>query len=44
MYIDNSCPIKLPRYLTQDIDTEEDWTQAELVFNALLNNKDTLTE
>jgi pseudaminic acid cytidylyltransferase len=39
MYAKNSYPIKLPRYLTQDIDTDEDWAQAELMFNALLNDK-----
>ena len=41
IYASNSYPIKLPRYLTQDIDTEDDWIQAELMFNALLNNKNT---
>jgi pseudaminic acid cytidylyltransferase len=30
-----SVPIKLPRYLVQDIDTVDDWKQAELMFNAL---------
>ena len=30
-----SVPIKLPRYLVQDIDTIDDWKQAELMFNAL---------
>ena len=39
MYAKNSYPIKLPRYLTQDIDTDEDWVQAEFMFNALLNDK-----
>ncbi len=28
-------PILIPRYLAQDIDTPEDWTQAELMFKAL---------
>ena len=41
IYASNSYPIKLPRYLTQDIDTEDDWIQAELMFNALLHNKNT---
>jgi pseudaminic acid cytidylyltransferase len=31
----NSIPYILPRYLVQDIDTEEDWIQAELMFEAL---------
>ncbi len=31
----DSVPIRLPRYLVQDIDTTEDWTRAELMFNAL---------
>jgi pseudaminic acid cytidylyltransferase len=30
-----SIPIRLPRYLVQDIDTPEDWRQAELMFNAM---------
>jgi N-acylneuraminate cytidylyltransferase len=30
-----SVPIKLPRYLVQDIDTVEDWKLAELMFNAM---------
>lgn len=31
----DSVPIRLPRYRVQDIDTDEDWTRAELMFNAL---------
>lgn len=30
-----SLPVILPRYLVQDIDTEEDWRQAELMYAAL---------
>jgi N-acylneuraminate cytidylyltransferase len=30
-----SVPVLLPRYRVQDIDTEEDWTRAELMFDAL---------
>jgi pseudaminic acid cytidylyltransferase len=30
-----SVPVVLPRYLVQDIDTEEDWKRAELMFKAL---------
>lgn len=31
----HSIPVILPRYRVQDIDTEEDWQTAELVFQAL---------
>jgi pseudaminic acid cytidylyltransferase len=31
----HSVPVIIPRYLVQDIDTHEDWMQAELMFNAL---------
>lgn len=31
----HSIPVVLPRYRVQDIDTEEDWQTAELVFRAL---------
>jgi pseudaminic acid cytidylyltransferase len=30
-----SAPVPLPRYRVQDIDTAEDWTQAELIFRVL---------
>ncbi|RPH61962.1 MAG: pseudaminic acid cytidylyltransferase [Burkholderiales bacterium] len=30
-----SVPVVLPRHLVQDIDTEEDWVRAELMFRAL---------
>ena len=32
----SSLPVVLPRYLVQDIDTEEDWRRAELMYEALL--------
>jgi len=35
IFSSGSVPIKLPRYRVQDIDTSEDWTRAELMFNAL---------
>lgn len=35
MFDQHSIPIVLPRYRVQDIDTEEDWLTAELVFQAL---------
>ncbi len=31
----NSIPIKIPRYLVQDIDTLEDWKRAELMYHSL---------
>ena len=34
-----SIPIILPRYLVQDIDTQEDWKQAELTYQALHQNR-----
>jgi N-acylneuraminate cytidylyltransferase len=33
-----SSAVVIPRYLVQDIDTPDDWQQAELMFQALLNN------
>jgi len=35
IFSSGSVPVRLPRYLVQDIDTSEDWTRAELMFNAL---------
>ena len=35
MYAKRSLGVVLPRYLVQDIDTPEDWTQAELMYQAL---------
>lgn len=32
---DNAAPVVLPRHLVQDIDTEEDWKRAELMFKVL---------
>ena len=32
MYAQNSIPYLLPRHRVQDIDTEEDWIRAELMF------------
>jgi len=32
----NSLPIMLPRYLVQDIDTEEDWRRAEMMMEVLI--------
>lgn len=35
----DSIPIVLPRYLVQDIDTLEDWTRAEFMYEAILKSK-----
>ncbi len=37
----DSCPVIIPRHLAQDIDTPEDWKQAELLYQTL-NPKDCL--
>jgi pseudaminic acid cytidylyltransferase len=38
MFSESSLPVILPRYLVQDIDTLEDWTRAELMYQAYLND------
>jgi N-acylneuraminate cytidylyltransferase len=38
IFSSGSVPVRLPRYLVQDIDTSEDWTRAELMFNALVKS------
>ena len=38
MFDDNSIPIVIPRYKVQDIDSEEDWQRAELMFKAIKSN------
>ena len=35
----DSIPIILPRYLVQDIDTLEDWTRAEFMYEAIKNSQ-----
>jgi pseudaminic acid cytidylyltransferase len=35
----NSKAVRIPRWRCQDIDTEEDWRTAELMFNALAKNR-----
>ena len=35
IYTDNAIPVILPRNLTQDIDTEEDWINAEHMYTAM---------
>jgi pseudaminic acid cytidylyltransferase len=36
LYAGNAAPVVLPRYRVQDIDTVEDWRQAELMYGALM--------
>ncbi len=38
IYSKCSSPYRLPRYLVQDLDTEEDWIRAELMYQALLKS------
>ena len=35
LYSNDAIPVIIPRYLVQDIDTEEDWQRAELMYKAL---------
>ena len=35
----NTVPVYIPRYKVQDIDNEEDWIQAERIFNKLRSLK-----
>jgi len=37
LFSSNSYSVKLPAWRVQDIDTEEDWSRAELIFNMLRN-------
>ncbi len=39
LFSETSIPIIIPRYFVQDIDTPEDWQQAELMFEAYRNNQ-----
>ena len=39
LYAVDSRPIILPRYLVQDIDTNEDWTRAEYMYQAMMLGK-----
>jgi N-acylneuraminate cytidylyltransferase len=40
MYSNDSVPVVLPRHLVQDIDTEEDWHRAELMYRAWMMDGD----
>ena len=35
MFNENSTPVIIPRYFVQDIDTYEDWKEAESIFKAI---------
>ena len=35
LFTPDAAPVPLPRYRVQDIDTPEDWMQAEMIFNTL---------
>ncbi len=39
LYTDDSRPVILPRHLVQDVDTLEDWVQAEYMFKAIRLNE-----
>ena len=39
LFSEISIPIIIPRNFVQDIDTPEDWQQAELMFEAYRNNQ-----
>ena len=34
IYTEDALPVIVPRYLVQDIDTPEDWENAELIYEA----------
>jgi pseudaminic acid cytidylyltransferase len=36
VFASDAAPVRVPRHLVQDIDTQEDWMRAELMFQALL--------
>ena len=38
LFSSESIPVVIPRYLTQDIDTLEDWKYAELMFRVLMES------
>jgi pseudaminic acid cytidylyltransferase len=39
LFAPHAVAVRLPRHLVQDIDTEEDWTRAELMFEAVQRQK-----
>jgi len=40
IFNDDAIPVVIPRYLVQDIDTEEDWLTAERMYLCFVNRKD----
>lgn len=40
LYDRHTCPLVIPRWRVQDIDTEDDWHRAELIHNALIKDAD----
>lgn len=41
IFSSHSMPIILPRYRVQDIDTQEDWLSAELMFEMIMRKRKT---
>ncbi|BDX07794.1 pseudaminic acid cytidylyltransferase [Planctobacterium marinum] len=39
VFSENSYPVVLPRHLVQDIDTQEDWIRAELMYRAYVHDR-----
>ena len=39
VFSDHSSPVIIPRYRVQDIDTPEDWIQAELMMKTLIQQE-----
>ena len=37
IFSEHSSPVNIPRHLVQDIDTQEDWDRAELMYKAYMN-------
>lgn len=40
VFSERTIPVVLPRYLVQDIDTEEDWRRAEIMWTAIQGQGD----
>lgn len=40
LYFSGSFPVVLPRYLVQDVDTMEDWQQAEMIYKVLQDQRE----
>lgn len=44
LYLSRMAPVFIPRYLTQDIDTEEDWKRAEILFQIIARQRQQETQ